>query len=63
MPTYNFECDNGHGKEEFFQLPSSCPKSIECDECDKPAKKVFSVGMPPYFRMGAGVKYEDGSGI
>jgi predicted nucleic acid-binding Zn ribbon protein len=63
MPTYNFECENGHEMEYFVQVPSKCPPSIQCEKCEKRAHKVFSVGQKPYFRMPGGVKYSDGSGI
>lgn len=43
MPTYEFECEEGHITEQMHSM-SKCPTEIECETCGKPAKKLLGTG-------------------
>lgn len=48
MPTYDYECPNGH-RFEVFQKMSDEPVS-SCPECDAPATRVISGGAGFLFK-------------
>lgn len=41
MPIYEFKCSNDHVTEHFC-LVSKRPETVQCKECSKIAKRIFS---------------------
>jgi len=41
MPVYDFECECGRKRTEFFKL-KKVPKTLPCSKCKKDMKRVIS---------------------
>jgi putative FmdB family regulatory protein len=50
MPTYEFQCPEGHEVERFYRTISAAPAEIECPECGKVAQRKVSGGAGLVFK-------------
>jgi putative FmdB family regulatory protein len=42
MPLYEYECPNGHIKEDIFPSSEKAPKKLKCGICGNRAKRIMS---------------------
>ena len=49
MPTYEYECENGHVTEQFHLILNH-PNEIECPKCGKTARKLLGKGQNIIFK-------------
>ncbi len=50
MPTYEFECPDGHDFEKFFRSIAGAPSEYPCPVCGKPATRRVSGGAGLVFK-------------
>ncbi len=50
MPTYEFECPNGHRFDKFFRKMSNAATELPCPECGLPAMRRVSGGAGLLFK-------------
>jgi putative FmdB family regulatory protein len=50
MPTYEFECTNGHRFEKFYRKIAAAESELPCPECAEPAQRRISGGAGLLFK-------------
>src|SRR3712207_5152377 len=50
MPTYEFECPDGHRFDRFYRKISEAPSELSCPECGQPATRRVSGGAGLIFK-------------
>lgn len=50
MPTYEFECTNGHRFEKFYRKIAAAEPELPCPECGAPARRLISGGAGLLFK-------------
>lgn len=47
MPTYEYECEDGHVTEHRAKMDEQ-PEAVECEECGQKAERIFSRTLKPH---------------
>jgi putative FmdB family regulatory protein len=50
MPTYDFQCPDGHDFERFYRTISAAPAEAECPICGKKSQRKVSGGAGLVFK-------------